>query len=59
MAGGSSEIVSKPLPEDDPVQRQPDISLAERVLDWSPQIPLDTGLQKTFAYFKRLLAEDS
>lgn len=58
MAGSSSDIVFEPLPEDDPVQRQPDISQAKRVLDWSPRVPLDMGLQKTLVYFEQLLAGD-
>ncbi|MCL2448474.1 MAG: SDR family oxidoreductase [Polyangiaceae bacterium] len=44
-----------PLPEDDPRQRRPDISLAERALDWSPRVPLDDGLKETIRYFKRAL----
>jgi len=54
--GSSSKIVRKPLPADDPVQRQPDISLARRMLDWEPKVPLDEGLKKTVAYFDRLLS---
>ncbi|MDO9069475.1 MAG: SDR family oxidoreductase [Deltaproteobacteria bacterium] len=47
----SSKIIFKPLPEDDPKQRQPDISLAEAKLDWSPMVKLDTGLETTAGYF--------
>jgi len=54
--GSSSKIVRKPLPADDPVQRQPDISLARRMLEWEPRIPLDEGLKTTVAYFDRLLS---
>ena len=46
-----SRIVSRPLPIDDPQRRRPDISLARRLLGWSPQVPLETGLQRTIAYF--------
>jgi UDP-glucuronate decarboxylase len=44
------------LPADDPKQRQPDISRARSVLDWSPKVRLDEGLKRTLAYFERLLA---
>jgi UDP-glucuronate decarboxylase len=50
-----SKIVFKPLPEDDPKQRQPDLTLAEQKLGWKPSVKLDEGLQKTIAYFKDLL----
>ncbi len=56
LTGSSSDIVYQPLPEDDPVQRQPDISLARKELDnWSPQVQLREGLIKTIAYFEELL----
>ncbi len=50
-----SEMVFKPLPEDDPMQRCPDISLAKEVLDWAPDIALADGLRKTIAYFKNAI----
>jgi len=50
-----ASIVYKPLPQDDPVQRQPDISLASRCLDWSPKVGLDEGLKQTVAYFEERL----
>ena len=53
--GSRSKIVRMPLPADDPVQRQPDISLARQKLDWEPKIALDEGLKKTIDYFDRLL----
>jgi len=53
VTGSSSEIVYEPLPVDDPTQRQPDISLARRVLGWEPQVALDEGLRKTAAWFGR------
>jgi UDP-glucuronate decarboxylase len=52
-----SRIVFKDLPADDPKQRQPDVSLAKRVLGWEPGVDLDTGLRKTIAYFRELLQE--
>ena len=57
LTGSKSEIVSKPLPEDDPKQRCPDISLAMEKLGWTPKIPLEQGLIKTIAYFEDLLAK--
>ncbi|MEQ8319166.1 MAG: SDR family oxidoreductase [Rhodospirillales bacterium] len=54
MTGAKSEIVLKPLPEDDPMQRCPDITLAKSVLDWEPAIQLREGLEKTIRYFKEL-----
>ena len=58
LTGSKSEIISRPLPADDPVQRQPDISIAREKLDWEPTIQLEEGLQKTIAYFDtRLSAE--
>jgi UDP-glucuronate decarboxylase len=52
LVGGKSKIVFKPLPSDDPRQRQPDIALARRVLKWEPLIPLEEGLGRTIAYFR-------
>jgi UDP-glucuronate decarboxylase len=57
LTGSRSTLSFKPLPADDPRQRQPDISLARRVLGWEPKTPLDDGLAKTIAYFRELLAE--
>jgi UDP-glucuronate decarboxylase len=51
----SSKLVESPLPSDDPTQRKPDISLAQKVLQWEPEIQLDQGLGKTIPYFKELL----
>jgi UDP-glucuronate decarboxylase len=50
--GGRSQIVHKPLPADDPKQRQPDITLARAVLNWAPAIPLAEGLARTIAWFR-------
>ena len=55
LTGSKSKIINKPLPADDPRQRQPDISLAKKTLDWQPTVPLEEGLVKTIAYFKRIL----
>ncbi|HZS83665.1 MAG TPA: UDP-glucuronic acid decarboxylase family protein [Stellaceae bacterium] len=57
MTGSRSKIETKPLPVDDPVQRCPDISRARNLLDWEPRVPLETGLERTIAYFERLLRE--
>lgn len=53
--GGDSKISHLPLPGDDPKQRQPDISLAKKVMDWEPQVRLEDGLIKTVEYFRELL----
>lgn len=55
MTGSKSEIVFKPLPSDDPQQRQPDITLARRELGWDPKIQLEDGLKPTIEYFAKLL----
>src|SRR5260221_706616 len=57
MIGSRSRIVHRPLPEDDPRQRQPDISRAWELLSWTPRTPLKEGLVRTIAYFERLLTE--
>jgi len=54
LTGSKSKIVFHPLPEDDPKQRRPDISLAKATLNWEPLIPLDAGLQKTISYMRGL-----
>ncbi|MCB1755552.1 MAG: SDR family oxidoreductase [Gammaproteobacteria bacterium] len=59
LTGSKSKIDFKPLPSDDPMQRQPDISLAKRELNWEPQIQLDKGLGKTINYFESLLSSRS
>jgi UDP-glucuronate decarboxylase len=55
--GSKSKIAFKPLPEDDPKQRRPDITLAKKALGWAPAIQLDEGLDRTIAYFKTRLSE--
>jgi UDP-glucuronate decarboxylase len=52
LTGSKSKMVNKPLPSDDPTQRQPDISLAKEKLNWEPKVALDEGLKKTIAYFE-------
>ena len=51
-----SRLMEEPLPEDDPTQRRPDVSLVKSLTDWTPQIELDEGLDKTIAYFKKTLS---
>ena len=55
MTGSSSELINMPLPQDDPTQRQPDISLAKEKLGWEPVIKLEQGLGKTIDYFKSVV----
>ena len=57
LTGSASRVVHKPLPQDDPRQRRPDISSAKAVLGWSPRTPLAEGLKWTIAYFEGLLRE--
>ena len=54
--GGKSKLVKRPLPQDDPMQRQPNISTAKSLLDWEPEINLDEGLDRTIAYFRKVVA---
>lgn len=56
LTGSASTLEHRPLPADDPVRRQPDISLAKRLLGWEPATPLDEGLRATIDYFERLPA---
>jgi UDP-glucuronate decarboxylase len=55
LIGGSSKLVFKPLPSDDPKQRKPDIALAKEKLSWTPTIELEEGLSKTIEYFRKKL----
>ena len=58
LVGSTSRIVYRPLPQDDPKQRQPDITRAQTLLGWQPQVELEEGLAKTVGYFKaKLVAE--
>ena len=55
LTGSRSEVVQRPLPEDDPRVRQPDISRAKQLLGWEPRVPLDEGLGRTIEYFRKVL----
>ena len=55
LVGSASTIIYKPLPQDDPQVRQPDITRARRLLGWEPQVPLEEGLSHTIAYFREQL----
>ena len=57
LTGSKSRIAHRPLPQDDPKQRQPDISKAQKLLGWKPATPLTEGLKKTITYFEALLRE--
>ncbi|OQX12591.1 MAG: NAD-dependent dehydratase [Desulfobulbaceae bacterium A2] len=59
LTGSRSEIVLCPLPQDDPTQRRPDISLAREQLGWEPRIPLEEGLKRTIPYFAELLRREA
>ena len=54
ITGSKSKIVYKPLPQDDPVRRKPDVTLARELLDWTPEIALEEGLRRTIDYFRNL-----
>jgi UDP-glucuronate decarboxylase len=56
LVGGRSRIEFHPLPQDDPRQRKPDISLARQALDWQPKVTLEDGLRETIAYFRTLVS---
>ena len=58
LTGSSSKMIFRPLPQDDPRQRCPDISKARELLDWKPTVALRDGLVKTISYFDRLLSDD-
>jgi UDP-glucuronate decarboxylase len=58
MVGGPSKLVYKPLPSDDPTQRQPDITKAKQLLNWEPKVQLREGLEETISYFKFLQKND-
>ena len=57
MTGSSSRLVHRPLPQDDPLQRCPDITLARAVLGWQPTVELDRGLRMTVDFFRKMLAD--
>jgi dTDP-glucose 4,6-dehydratase len=58
LTGTNQKIVFKPLPQDDPMQRQPDISKAREILDWEPRVERPEGMKRTFDYFKSLSPEE-
>ncbi|MBS0649028.1 MAG: SDR family oxidoreductase [Verrucomicrobia bacterium] len=57
MTGSSSKLIFMPLPQDDPKQRKPDITLAKQQLDWTPKVSLEEGLGQTIHYFKKLFSQ--
>jgi len=57
LTNSASQLINKPLPEDDPIQRKPDIKLATQKLQWEPRIELEEGLQNTIIYFENILTE--
>jgi dTDP-glucose 4,6-dehydratase len=59
VTGSKSQIVYEPLPQDDPKQRQPDITKARQLLGWEPKIDLETGLRKSLDYFKQAVTEET
>ncbi|MFL5287226.1 MAG: SDR family NAD-dependent epimerase/dehydratase, partial [Rhodopila sp.] len=59
LTGSRSRIVFRPLPQDDPMQRCPDIALAQREFGWAPTVALEDGLQRTIAYFDQILSQRS
>lgn len=59
MTGSKSTLSFHPLPMDDPARRRPDIALAGKILDWRPTVSLEAGLEKTIAFFRKLLAEQT
>jgi UDP-glucuronate decarboxylase len=58
LTGSRSRMVHRPLPEDDPRQRRPDISRAQELLAWAPRTRLRDGLIRTISYFEKLLSEN-
>jgi dTDP-glucose 4,6-dehydratase len=52
LSGSRSELIRKPLPEDDPKQRQPDITRARQILEWEPRVSMEEGLRRTIAWFR-------
>ena len=55
LTGSKSQIVYRPMPEDDPKQRKPDITQAKAVLGWEPKVQLEAGLKQTIEYFAKQL----
>jgi len=59
VTGSKSKIRYEPLPQDDPKQRQPDITKARTLLGWEPKIDLETGLQMSLEYFRKAVFEET
>ena len=59
VTGSKSELVYKPLPQDDPTRRRPDITKARNLLGWEPKVPLREGLEKSLAYFQACVTAGS
>jgi UDP-glucuronate decarboxylase len=57
LTGSRSRVVQRPLPQDDPRQRQPDISKAHELISWTPRVALKDGLIRTIEYFEKLLVK--
>ena len=57
LTGSKSELVFRPLPQDDPMQRQPVITKAKAVLDWTPKVALEDGLKETIEYFRKVVSQ--
>jgi UDP-glucuronate decarboxylase len=55
LTDSKSELVFRPLPQDDPIQRKPDITKAQDSLDWEPKVSLEDGLKQTISYFRKIL----
>jgi dTDP-glucose 4,6-dehydratase len=58
LTGTDQKIIYKPLPKDDPMQRQPDITKAREILGWEPKVGREEGMRKTFEYFKTLSEDE-
>jgi UDP-glucuronate decarboxylase len=57
LTNSKSKLTRAPLPTDDPIQRQPDISQAKKILEWQPKVTLEDGLKETINYFRGVLAK--
>jgi UDP-glucuronate decarboxylase len=55
LTGSKSKLAYKPLPQDDPKQRRPDITLAKEKLNWQPEVRLEDGLKRTIDYFRKII----
>jgi dTDP-glucose 4,6-dehydratase len=59
LTGSASAIVERPLPEDDPKTRQPDITRARELLGWEPVVPVEIGIERTIAWYRQLRAGET